>query len=51
MQNYDRVIKEVRVEHISPECIAAKKREMDAFKEFGVYQEVEERGQVRLSLR
>ena len=55
MQNYDQVIEEVPVvlipikERNSPECITAKRRGMDAFKQFGMYQEVEERGQVRLS--
>ena len=30
-------------------CIAVKKREIDAFKQFKVYQEVEDQGQERLS--
>ena len=33
----------------SPECITAKKREMDAFKQFDSYQEVEDKGQEQLS--
>ena len=51
------VIEEVNIvliptkEHGSPECIAAKKKEMDAFNQFDVYLEVEDTGQVRLSLR
>ena len=32
-----------------PECVATKEREMDAFKKFNVYQEVENEGQERLS--
>ena len=32
-------------EHRSPECITAKQREMEAFKQFNVYQEVEDIGQ------
>ena len=32
-------------EHGSPECIAAKKKEMDTFKQFDVYLEVEDTGQ------
>ena len=51
----DQNIEEVNVvliptkEHGSPECIAAKQKEMDAFKQFDVYQELEDTGKVRLS--
>ena len=57
VQNDDQVIEDVHMvliptkEHNSPECIAAKKRETNAFKQFGVYQKVEDRRQVRLSSR
>ena len=33
------------------QCIDAKKKELQAFKKFGVYEEVEDRGQERLSSR
>ena len=38
-------------EHGSEECVAAKKKELEAFKNFGVYEEVKDEGQERLSSR
>ena len=38
-------------EHGSEECVAAKTRELEAFKKFGVYEEVKDEGQERLSSR
>ena len=38
-------------EHHKPECVAAKARELEAFKDFEVYREVEDKGQERLSSR
>ena len=55
VQVNDHNIEEVKVvliptkEHGSPEGIAAKNREMDTFKHLGLYQEVEDQGQIRLS--
>ena len=38
-------------EHGREECVAAKKRELAAFDEFGVYEEVQDKGQEALSSR